>query len=242
MSEQQATLDQSGDERMPPETGSLTGASEIPSNVVDGETHRDRWLESISVALLAITTLIAAWCGYQAALWGGQQSANYTQAGAQRVESVRANTVANQRIQIDIALFMNWLNASMEDNADLAALYESRFTPAMTPAFDAWIDTDPFNNPDAPNSPFGMPEYVQPELEESDRLEAEAEDLFEEGQAANKESDSYVLTTVFLATTLFFLAVSTRIKWFNARVTLAGIASGMLVVAVAYITTLGIAS
>ncbi len=225
-----------GDDGVPATAGETTVDNE------NRERHRQRWLESISVALLSIATLAAAWCGYQAALWGGQQASHYTQAGARRVESVRANTVANQYTQVDIAVFMNWLNASMEESEELADFYQSRMSDVLAPAFDAWLEMDPFTNPDAPNAPFGMPEYIQPDLLESQRLEDEAAEHFDLGQAANKESDAYVRTTVFLATTLFFLALSTRIEWLTARMVLTVIASGMLLVGLGYAATLGIAS
>jgi hypothetical protein len=204
-------------------------------------TRRERWVEGVSVALLAIASLTAAWCGYQATLWSGEQSAHYTEAGARRVESVRANGIADRATQIDISLLMEWIDADQGGNQELADFYESRFTPVLRPAFDAWIATDPFNNPDAPNAPFAMPEYVQPEAARSHELELEAADLFEQGQHDNKVSDNYVLATVFLATALFFLAVSTGLDWFWAQIALMGIAGIMVIVALGYVSTLGVA-
>ena len=45
------------------------------------------------------------------------------------------------------------------------ALYERRFSPEYKVAFDAWLATDPFSNPEAPPGPSFMPEYVNPQLE-----------------------------------------------------------------------------
>ena len=207
----------------------------------ESDAKRERWIEAISVALLAIASLTAAWCGYQATLWSGQQAAHYTEAGARRVESLRATGVAERATQVDIELVIQWIDAYQGGNQELADFYESRFTPALQPAFDAWIATDPFNNPDAPNSPFAMPEYVQPEQERAHQLEAEAADLFDRGQHDNEVGDNYVLATVFLATALFFLAVSTGLDWVWAQVGLAGVAAAMVVVAVIYMSTLGVA-
>jgi hypothetical protein len=204
-------------------------------------TRRKRWAEGISVALLAIASLTAAWCGYQATLWSGQQAAHYTEAGAKRVESVRANGQATQLTQIDVAVLIQWIDATQSGDQELADFYESRFSDVLRPAFDAWIATDPFNNPDAPNAPFAMAEYQQPGLVLSNELEAEAASLFDQGQNDNKVSDDYVLATVFLATALFFLAVSTGLDWFWAQVALTGVAGVMVITAFGFISTLGVA-
>ena len=82
---------------------------------------------------------------------------------------------------IDIGLFTNWINAFAADNQVLAEFYENRFRPEFSVAFDAWVASDPKNNPDAPKSPFSMPEYTVSAAQEADRLEQEASKTFEEG-------------------------------------------------------------
>jgi hypothetical protein len=42
--------------------------------------------------LLAVTTLVTAWCGYQAARWSGEQSQNYARASTARIRSQEAAT------------------------------------------------------------------------------------------------------------------------------------------------------
>lgn len=209
-----------------------------PSNEV---TLQERWTESISVFLLAIASITAAWCGYQATIWAGIQAASYAEASLMRVDSAHASDRAFQYTQIDIAVFLQWVDASQQGDESLAAFYESRFSTSLAPAFDAWMNTNPLENPDAPNSPFAMAEYVQPGLEEARRLETEAADLFQYGQSANTMSDDYVLTTMFLATALFFLAVSTRLQWIWAQIGLTGIAGVTLAGSLIYITTLSVA-
>ena len=79
-------------------------------------------------------------------------------------------------------------------------------------AFEAWLATDPKNNPEAPKSPFAMPEYSVSEAQEADRLELEASSTYAKGTEANQNSDDYVLNTVILASVLFLAGVQTRIK------------------------------
>ncbi len=182
---------------------------------IDLPSRWDRWeplAEIIATLLLALATLATAWSGYQSARWGGVQSSKYSQAGALRTESTRASTQAGQLMQIDIGLFTNWINAYAAENEPLMNFYEKRFRPEFKVAFDAWLATDPRNNPDAPLSPFAMPEYVVSKSEESEQLEQDASKTFEEGSAANQTSDDYILNTVILASVLFLAGMQSRIK------------------------------
>jgi hypothetical protein len=182
---------------------------------IDLPSRWDRWeplAEVIATITLAIATLATAWSGYQSARWGGEQSIKYSQAGALRTESTRASTKAGQIAQIDIGLFTNWVNAFAVGNQELAEFYENRFRPEFAVAFEAWMATDPKNNPDAPKYPFSMPEYIVSLEQESDRLEQEASKTFQEGSTANQYSDDYVLNTVLLASVLFLAGIQSRMK------------------------------
>jgi hypothetical protein len=238
MSDVQANLDRdaepSGIDRAAATGGNLP-APERDRNI------KERWVEGISVVLLAIASVTAAWCGYQATLWGGEQAAHYAEAGARRVESARANGLATQLTQVDVAVLIQWINAYQTGDQELADFYESRFSDVLQPAFDAWIAMDPFNDPDAPNAPFSMPEYQQPNLVLANNLESEAAALFEQGQTDNETGDNYVLATVFLASALFFLAVSAGLNWFPARVALSSVGGVMVIIAIMYMLTLPIA-
>ena len=225
------------------------GRSRVRPNTRREERPRDaavsseeRWSDWVTVVLLAAASVLAAWSGYQSALWDGEQAASYNQANAQRVESVRASTAGFQQRQIDIALFLNWLNAFAAGDSELAQFIEARFSPRLTPAFDVWVATAPRTNPDAAPSPFTLPEYQVPELQSADELEAEADDLFTQGQEANGISDRYVGSTVILAIVLFFAGIAPRIEWRSARVTLIGVAVLLFLFGVFQVATLPIAA
>jgi hypothetical protein len=182
---------------------------------IDLPSRWDRWeplAEIIATVVLAMATLATAWSGYQSARWGGEQSTKYSQAGALRTESTRASTKAGQTAQVDIGLFTNWVNAFAVGNQELADFYEYRFRPEFAVAFDAWMATDPKNNPDAPKFPFSMPEYTASLGQEAERLEQQASKTFQEGSAANQISDEYILNTVILASVLFLSGVQSRMK------------------------------
>ena len=204
-----------------------TGTSPAPAASIDERaafidlpSRWDRWeplAEVIATVLLALATLATAWSGYQSARWGGVQADSSNQAIALRTESTRSSITAGQLTQIDIGLFTNWINAFANDNQKLVEFYENRFRPEFAPAFDAWIATDPVNNPDAPKSPFEMEEYDSELMVEAQRLEAEANDKSQIAAAANQTADEYILNTVIFASVLFLAGVQTRIKSVPAR-------------------------
>ena len=66
----------------------------------------------------------------------------------------------------------------------------------VTRPVDAWLQTDPFNNPNAPMHPFGMVEYAQPEREAAKRADQEQARMLAAAQQASRSSDEYVLLTV----------------------------------------------
>src|SRR5580765_5496169 len=129
------------------------------------EGRRARWeelVEIVEAALLALVAVATAWSGYQAAKWDGLQAERYGKASALRVEADQQLTLGGQQRLVDISTFNTWIQARTAGQDRLAALYERRLSPEFKVAFDAWLDTDPFTNTDAPPGPSFMPEYVNP--------------------------------------------------------------------------------
>ena len=110
--------------------------------------------------MLALAAVATAWSSYQASRWTGEQAQTFSAANAARVESTKEADLANSQQQVDIAIFTQWVDAYFNDNDEVETFYRARFRDEFRPAFDAWLDTDPFNDESAPNSPFAMPEYV----------------------------------------------------------------------------------
>jgi len=188
----------------------------------------ERWLEVAAAIMLGVVAVATAWSGYQGARWGGVQTIKYSQATAKRVESTRAGTLAGQDRLFDVSLFNEWLDATYNDEIGLASAYEKRFRPEFRPAFEAWLATDPLNNPNAPPGPLYMPEYLDSLNEQSAQLEADAAAVFEEGKVAYQQSTAYLLNTVFLATVLLFITISQRFEWTPIKIAILAIALMML--------------
>lgn len=187
-------------------------------------------MEIITVVVLAIAALATAWSGYQASLWDGIQSSNYTQASGARTNAAQLRTEANQFRLADLSVFENYIDATLDENEDVADFYFQRFRPEFRVAFEAWIALNPLENPDAPSNPMAMEEY-QPALDiEAEELEARADELFEAGEEANNISDIYTLTTLLFAAGLFFAAIAERFEYFRAQVILLCIAGVAVII------------
>ena len=201
----------------------------------------ERRLELASVLLLALTTLATAWCGYQAAGWSGEQSQHYARASTAGIKAEQAATRAGQLRIDDLLYFNGWLEARQAGNARLAANYRRRFRSEFVPAFRAWIAQKPFTNPRASPGPLYMPEYQPADLARSERLDAAAEQLYEEGTKAKDYDDKYILTTVFFAAVLFFAGISLRLDWRPLKITVLGMALALLIGGVGFVLTLPVA-
>ena len=221
----------SNQENLPPGSHSETDAPHAPlPTQAQGHARLDVLLEIVAVVLLGVATLTTSWSGYQASRWGGVQSTFYSQASAARVESTRATTAAGQLRNLDVSLFASWADAYASGDELLTNFYQDRFRSEFMPAFEAWIATSPLQNPDAPLSPFAMPEYVLQLEVRADQLETDAAAKFAEGQQANQISDDYVLNAVLLASVLFLAGVAQRFNVAAIRIVIIGLASIICVV------------
>lgn len=167
-----------------------------------------------------MAAIATAWATYQSSVWRGKQAQAQSASIATRVESTRDAAVANRQVQVDLALFTQWVNAYARNEGELASFYRRRFRAEFVPAFNAWVATRPRRNPDAPLSPFSMPQYTLAAQNQADELEQQAA-AFSLAVARNIErADRYMLAVVMFAISLFFAALSTRLRWGTARAAL----------------------
>jgi hypothetical protein len=131
--------------------------------------------------------------------------------------------VMNRQTQIDVALFTQWVDAYARDETELAAFYRRRFRAEFQPAFAAWIVTEPRTNPQAPLSPFAMPEYRLAAGAKADRLEATAATFSQRAGAYIQRADEYALASVLFAASLFFAGISTRLHARTPRSVVLGV-------------------
>jgi hypothetical protein len=211
---------------------------ELTESHGESTTRSERVLELIATILLSLATLGIAWSGYQAARWNGRQAEDYAQANTARNLANRSATAGAQNRTQDLLNFNRWLEVTTEGDQQLADLYQRRFRPEFLPAFQAWLAQDPLNNPAAEASPLRVSQYHVAALEKSDRLEREGNQHFDDGKEATEHTDSYVLTSVFFASVLFFAGISMRFLWQRMRITVLVLATLTLIYGVVQIATL----
>jgi len=197
-----------------------------------------RWLnrnfELISVIVMSITAILTAWSGFQGARWTAIQTDRYAEATDAQAESVRASNTAEEAVSIDLVVFMAWLDERTDDDLDAAEFIYERFPERLRVAADAWLALDPFENPDAPPSPFAMEEYVIPAAVQAEELALSAEEHTVSAQEATERANEYVLTTVLFATVLFFASISSKLtgaanRWAILALSLIGLIAGAVI-------------
>jgi hypothetical protein len=180
-------------------------------------------LELVSTLLLALATVATAWAAYQSRVWTGEQAQGTSHATAARIAVNRTSAIANRQVQVDVATFIQWVNAHEEHRTELAGFYRARFRNEFRPAFAAWLATRPLANASAPPTPFAMPQYRLKSSSEADRLEAKASADSQHAKAANERADNYMLAVVLFASALFFAGISTKLETLRARTGILGL-------------------
>ena len=168
------------------------------------------WVDIGSVALISLSTTITAWCGYESARWTGLQTRLYNQANVQRVAASVEWNRANTLTTIDVATFLRWVAAYGEGHPAEAAFIFRRFRPEMRGAMNAWIETKPLKNANAPATPFTMPQYRLQANRQAEADSAAASTDFQTAQVANERADRYVRLTVIFAAVSFLAGISTK--------------------------------
>jgi hypothetical protein len=182
-----------------------------------GYERRQHRVEILSTVLLAVAAVATAWSTYQTTRWRGEQAADYSKGTAARIQSSQASTRAGQLTQIDIATFVQWVDADVAGNTNLARFYRRRFRNEFKPAFAAWLATSPRTNPKAPLTPFAMQQYRVGEAVKSERLNVQAGVHSNAAAAANGRADDDVLAVVLFAVALFFAGISTKLHSLRQR-------------------------
>jgi hypothetical protein len=201
-----------------------------------GAPKRD-WVEIVATLLLALAAVATAWSSYQATRWNGEQAKADGRTNAIRIQAARAASLAEAETQVDVATFMQWINADASKNPALADFYRNRFRQEFRPAFRAWIATRPYENPDAPLTPFAMPEYRLAATADAERLDQAAEESSASVATNIQRATNYVLGVVLFAVALFFAGISTKLRTPALRRTLLVLGSLLFVGVVAWIAT-----
>ena len=171
-------------------------------------THR---LEVLATILLAVAAVATAWSGYQATRWNGEQAKASGTTNAIRIDAARAQGLAQAQTLVDVATFTQWVDAYANENTQLEDFYFERFREEFRPAVGAWLATRPLGNPNAPLTPFAMPQYELAATAEAERLDAAAEVSAATVRRNIQRASNYILGVVLFSVALFFAGMSTKL-------------------------------
>lgn len=188
----------------------------------------DQGFELLCVIVMALASLAAAWSGFQASSWSGIASVDQTQSSALRTDATRASLEADVQIMKDMNMFDYWTTSYLEDDVAMANFYRARFSPELEEAMNQWLATNPFVTPGSAPSPFDLDAYAPPALEQAANLAAQADTLADDALVKLQYSDRYVMSTVILATVVFFGGLAAKLHWVPARITAISLAIIML--------------
>ena len=167
--------------------------------------------ELVATVLLAFAAVATAWSGYQATRWNGEQTKAASRTNAIRIDAARAQGLSEAQKEVDVATFIQWVDAYVHRETELTTFYERRFRAEFKPAFAAWLATKPLTNERAPLTPFIMPQYVLAAEEEAERLDAEAEVSATQVRRNIQRASNYILGVVLFSVALFFAGTSTKL-------------------------------
>ena len=186
-------------------------------------------IELIATIVMSAAAILTAWAAFQSAKWSGVQAVEFSSANAARIESTRLDTRAGQVGAIDVDVFLSWLEAVEDElqqgqqvlapdgsfteiDGTLSGFFYQRMRSEFRPALEAWLETRPLTNPDAPATPFLTEEYRLSDAEAADVKLEEAREHTDQALQANQNSDNHVLTAVALALAIFFGGISSKLE------------------------------
>ncbi len=184
--------------------------------------HRtgDRAIEVLAVVLLGIATVGTAWCGYQSTRWNGEETDRARTATAAHLEAGRLFGLATQLVSYDSNLVVAYAEATSAENVRLQEfLRESLIRPEFLPLLDEW-EAAVLAGDALPGNLLQNEEYLDEQFADYRLAEAAAGDLELASAEAGENADSFVLTTLLLASALFFAGVTTSFRVRLARVAL----------------------
>lgn len=203
--------------------------------------HRssNRVLEVIAVLLLGVATIGSAWCGYQATRWNGREGDLSREAAVTQTEVARLFGLATQTVSYDANIIGQYAQAVSDGNEPLMAFYRQTLVrPGLLPILDEWEAQIAAGV--APTNLLQNPAYIDEQMAayraEVDRVES----ITVRGEEAGDHADAYVLTTLLLASALFFAGLTTSFRVRFARLLLLAGSSLLLAYAAARLSTVPI--
>jgi hypothetical protein len=194
-------------------------------------------IEPVAAVLLAMCAVATAWSSYQATRWNGEATKASGRTNALRFQAARAQGLSESQTQIDVATFTQWVDAYAHNETRLTNFYFNRFRAEFKPAVDAWIATRPLKTPDAPLTPFAMPQYRLAAAQEAKRLDVQSAASADAVRRNLQRGSNYILGVVLFAIALFFAGMGAKLRIARVRVLMVGVGAVLFAGAVVWIAT-----
>lgn len=193
-------------------------------------SRSNRFLQIGEAVLLAIVTVVAAWCGFAAAKYGTESRIDFATAGQLRTDADSLLLSSLEVENLNLQTFNSWWTAYLlEDQAGMD-FAETLFRPEFLVPFEQWQEQGGPQNKTI-GSPFSLESYQRPLLASGEKKLTEATNLQAEGVTKGVHADKYVRITVFLAGILFLVGISSTFSFRKVRYFLIFI-GGLLLIAV----------
>ena len=178
------------------------------------EVHRI--IEVLTVLLLAIATVGSAWCAYQVSQWNGLETDAARESAVARINGSREYALATQKVAYDAASVAQYAEAVVDENERLQTfLRSSIIRPGFLPLLEEW-QTYIDETGQAPPNLLENEEYLAGLFAKSTEYDEAALAATIEGDDAGRNADDYIVTTLFMASALFFAGVTAS---FSSRMT-----------------------
>lgn len=213
----------------------MTSASWQNQRRAESTVPVHRIIEVATVLLLALATVGSAWCAYQVSQWNGEETDAARASAVARLNGSREHALATQKVDYDAASVAQYAEAVADGNTNLQAfLRASIIRPDFLPMLDAW-ETYIDETGKAPPNLVEDDEYLEELFATSTEYDDVALAASLEGEEAGRNADNYIVTTLFMASALFFAGVTASFSTRMTRIVLLAASAVTLGFAVARI-------
>jgi hypothetical protein len=194
------------------------------------DEHRNKLVEVVTVVILGIATVASAWCAYQSSRWNDTETVEARAATDLRVEQSRVYSQATTTIVYDSTVVAAYASAVSSNDTELQAFFrQSLIREEFQPVLQRWRAQIDSGSTEV-SSLLDDTEYIDGLFGPSRALDIEIRDASLRADEAGSTGDSYLLTTLFMASALFFAGVVSSFKSRSPKVVL--LMGGVLLLAV----------
>ena len=177
------------------------------------------WFDPACAILMAISSLMTAWCSYQNSQWSGLTSDLEGRADKREREAMAMHLEASQTKGAHLTLVMEVIDNKLEGREKQAEFYLARFPTELKAAWDKWMESKPFDpGSAAPAHPILPDFYEHPSSKDIRAAMKDAHDHEDRARITGGHAGTYLGNTVLLATVLFFAGTAGkfdhhRVRW-----------------------------